>query len=78
MLGQDAIDKLLDALGNALHTPDEVIALSADVIRVPSGAWYTGGSVYETISEFVNAARSRNKLTELIEVVSKYYPTLLD
>ena len=76
MLGQDAIDTLLDALGNALHTPDEARALSAEV-GIPPGAWYTGGSIAETVSEFVNAARSRNKLTELIEVVSKHYPSLL-
>lgn len=76
MLGHDVVDTLLEALGEVLHTPDEVRVLSAE-IGIPPGVWYSGGSVVETINQFVNAARLRSKLTALIEAVSRYYPELV-
>lgn len=80
MLGDDAIDWVLEALGRVARSPADFERLSAD-IDIEFAVWYRGGTTpAETSSLFVEEVLrdgGQDKLLELIEVLARRHPALL-
>ncbi len=74
-LGQDATERLLEALSTVCETPEDVKLLS-DEAGIPSNIWFAGGTVAEVCNQLVASAVDRDKVAALIEVVATHYREL--
>lgn len=76
MLGNDTIERLLEALGSTSHSNDDVKRLSKDIGINPS-IWFRGGSLAEACSQFMDEVMRKNKLEELVETLAVNYPKVI-
>lgn len=78
MLADDAVDDVMDALGKVARNQADFERLSAD-IGVEFAVWHRGGvTPAEAASLFVEEVLRQDKLAELIEVLVRLYPALME
>lgn len=76
MLGEDTIERVLEALAKSCHTSTDLQRVSSDC-GIEPGLWLRGGSLAELASQLVEETLRKDKMTELIEVVARRYPSIL-
>jgi hypothetical protein len=74
MIGDDTLDKMLEALGSTCTGVDDVRRISKDLGIEPS-TWLRGGSLAEVCSQFMDEVQRQGKLEPLVEVFALQYPT---
>src|SRR3989337_4225611 len=73
MLGEDSIERLLEALGSTSTSNEDVRRISKDIGIEPT-IWFRGGSLAEGCSQFMDEGLRQNKLEELVGTFVCEYP----
>jgi len=76
MLGEDSIERLLEALGSTSTSNEDVRRISKDIGIEPT-IWFRGGSLAEVCSQFMDEVLRQNKLEELVETFVREYPKVI-
>ncbi len=76
MLGDDTIERVLEALTKSCHTSTDLQRVSSDC-GIEPGLWLRGGSLAELASQLVEETLRQDKVTELIETIAGLYPSVL-
>ena len=76
MLGEDTIERLLEALGSTSTSIEDVRRISKDIGVEPS-SWIRDGTLAEVCSRFMDVVVHDKKLEELVEIFVSQYPKLI-
>lgn len=76
LLGEDNVERLLEALGATSESVEDVRRLSLD-IGIQPAVWLRGGSLAEVCSQFLEEVLRRGKLEELVEIFAMEYTDLI-
>jgi hypothetical protein len=76
MLGDDTIDRVLQALTQISNNIADQRRISSDIGIEPS-LWVSGGTLAETASKFMDEVLRQKKLPSLIEYLGTRYPEVL-
>jgi len=76
LLGEDTVDRLLDALATVSTSEADLERISDD-IHIPPDVWLRGGTLAEQRSQLVCEVVRRKRVAELVEAVALLDPAVI-
>lgn len=74
-MGKKTIDDSIRILAEVCDSIDRLKLISDD-IAIPPAVWFSGGTLAESIDQFVDEVLRQDKITSLIDGIAAYYPNI--